>query len=392
MELSLLTRFCIFLMMVLLVPRGCQRLGLPPVVGFVLVGVVLGPNALQVAPANREVANFLAEIGKLLLMFFAGLEVNFQQFVRTGHRSLLFGLLTFLLPLLTGIGVGTAFGYPLLSAVVIGSLLASHTLLAFPIIKRLNLVERESVAVTVGATVFTDIGALLILAICIPIHTAGFSWHALQWQLLQLAIYVPLVLVGFAALGKRFLRRGKGEAENQFLLALLIMTLASEAAEWIQLEPIVGAFLAGLAVNRALKRTKGAHELEFIGYTMFIPMFFIVTGYLIDVEKFASTLMNNTGLVAGIVFGLIGSKLLAGMLTQRIFGYSNADGVLIGALSLPQVAATLAAAIVAFQTVNAAGERLIDQRMVDVVLVLMLVTSVIGPILVEQVGKRLSRS
>jgi Kef-type K+ transport system membrane component KefB len=282
------------------------------------------------------------------------------------------------------------FGYGWLAALLIGSLLASHTLLAFPIVQRLGLTENEAVTVTVGATIFTDLGALLILAICLPVHSVGFSASAFVLQLIQLALYVPLVLFGLSALARRFLQRLGDTTENQFFIILLIMILAAEGAQVIHLEAIIGAFLAGLAVNRSVQRSEAKEQLEFLANTLFIPAFFLTIGFLIDVRVFAGTIVNNFGLCVGIVGGLIVAKFVAAFAAQKLFAYSMNEGWLMGALSLPQVAATLAAALVAFQTTNSAGVRLIDEPVINTVIVLMVVTSVLGPILTERFGERLA--
>ncbi len=390
-HLPMLTRFALTLAIFLFVPKLCQRIGLPSAVGLLAAGVVFGPSCLAIAPKSPPVAAFFSDIGKLLLMFFAGLEIDITQFNRTRNRSLLFGIFTFLLPLLAGIGVGRMFGYDWLAALLIGSLLASHTLLGFPILQRQGLTDNEAVTVTVGATIFTDLGSLLILAICLPVHSVGFSAQAFAVQLIELAIYVPVVLFGLSALARRFLRRRGDSTENQFFLILLIMILAAEGAELIHLEAIIGAFLAGLAVNRSLKHSEAKEQLEFLANTLFIPAFFLTIGFLIDVRVFINTIINNFGLCAGIVGGLIGAKFLAAFAAQRLFRYSTTEGWLMGALSLPQVAATLAAALVAFETKNVEGVRLIDEPVINTMIVLMVVTSVLGPVLTERFGLRLMR-
>jgi Kef-type K+ transport system membrane component KefB len=169
---------------------------------------------------------------------------------------------------------------------------------------------------------------------------------------------------------------------------LLIVALAGFGAEAINLEPIIGAFLAGLAINRALGHGEAKEKLEFFGNTLFIPVFFVSIGFLIDVRVFLQTLVTKTGLVVGIVGGLIVAKFLAAHLTQRLFSYSRSQGGLIWSLSLPQVAATLATAIVAFQSKNAAGVRLIDESAVNAVLVLVVITSILGPLLTEFFGRQ----
>jgi Kef-type K+ transport system membrane component KefB len=387
-HLPLLVRFALVLAIFLLVPPICRRLRIPPGVGLLLAGVALGPSGLHTLPNAAPVAQFFAEIGKLLLMFFAGLEVDLSQFRRTGVRSLVFGCLTFSIPLIVGAGVGILSGYGLLAAVLIGSLMASHTLLGFPIVQRMKLVGDEAVAVTIGGTVFTDLASLLVLAICLPIHSSGFSTSTFALQVGELIGYVLLVFFGLSAIARWLIERTGDSKERQVVLILLIVALAGFGAEVINLEAIIGAFLAGLAINRALRHSDTQEQLEFLGNTLFIPMFFVSIGFLIDVRVFLDTLVAKTGLVVGIVGGLIAAKFLAARLTQRLFGYSHCEGRLIWSLSLPQVAATLAAAIVAFQAKNAAGVRLIDESVINTVLVLVVVTSILGPMLTEYFGRQ----
>ncbi len=388
-QLPLMARFALAMAVILVVPALCQKIRLPSVVGLLLAGVLFGPHGLHVGPKHPEVANFFADVGKLLLMFFAGLEIDPIQFRRTGRRSLVFGLATFTLPLAAGLLAGLVFGYGWLGALLIGSLLASHTLLGYPILQRIGLARDEAVTVTVGATIFTDIASLMVLAVCIPIHVAGFSATAFLLQLAELAVYLPLVLFGLGALTRWLMSRVKSK-EGQFLVMLLVVSVAAIGAEAIHLEGIIGAFLAGLALNRALQESRAKHELEFLGNTLFIPMFFITVGFLIDVRVFAATLASHLGLVVGIVGGLIVSKLLAALLTRRAFGYSRYQGLVMWSLSLPQVAATLAAALVAYEAKDAMGRRLIDEPALNSVIVLMVATSILGPILTEQFGRRLT--
>ncbi len=388
MNLPLLVRFAITLALFLLVPALCRRLRVPAVVGLLVAGIAIGPSGLHIAPKHAPVAEFFAEIGKLLLMFFAGLEIDLSQFRSTGRRSLVFGLFTFGIPLIFGAAVGFAAGYGVLPSILIGSLLASHTLLGYPIVQRMNLTRDEAVAVAIGGTVLTDLGALLILAVCLPIHAAGFSLSAFAWQLGELAVYVVVVLVGLSVVGRRLFERMGDSKESQFILILMIIALAGVGAEAINLEAIIGAFLAGLAVNRALHRTEAKKELEFLGNTLFIPTFFVTIGFLIDLELFVRTLIDQFFLVSGIVGALISAKFIAAHLTRRLFGYSVSQANLIWSLSLPQVAATLAAALVAYQTMNAQRVRLIDEPAVNAVLVLLVVTSMLGPVLTERYGQK----
>jgi Kef-type K+ transport system membrane component KefB len=388
-RLPILARFAIGLAIILVVPHLCKRIRLPAVVGLVLGGVLVGPSGLHIAPKHGEVAAFFADVGKLLLMFFAGLEIDLNQFKHSRNRSLGFGLATFSFPLAAGFAAGVGFGYGWIAALLTGSLLASHTLLGFPIVQRLGLVRNEAVTVTIGATVFTDIASLLILAVCIPIHQSGFSPGAFTLQVVQLAVFIPLVLFGLSA-GARFLiGRFEGSKDAQLLMMLLLVVVAAIGAELINLEGIIGAFLAGLALNQAVQQIEAKEELEFLGNLLFIPAFFLTVGFLIDVRVFVQTILSNFGLVTAIVGGLIVSKLLAALLAQRAFGYSRDQALVMWSLSLPQVAATLAAALVAYECKGPDGERLIDAPVLNTVIVLMVATSLLGPVLTEQFGRRL---
>ena len=162
--------FAILLVVILVVPIIFERIRLPGLVGLLAAGVVLGSNGLHLLENESETMNLLSDIGLVYLMFVAGLEVDMEQFRRTKNRSLGFGSFTFLVPLIVGTLVGRVFGFGWNPSILIGSLFASHTLLAYPIISRLGVIGNEAVIVTIGATIFTDIGALLVLAVCVAIH------------------------------------------------------------------------------------------------------------------------------------------------------------------------------------------------------------------------------
>ena len=160
-----MARFAIVMFLILATPYAARRLRIPAVVGYILVGILIGPHVLSVLPGNSKVADFFAELGKLLLMFFVGLEIDMQQFREHRHKSLVFGLATFALPMAAGVAVGLVFGYPMLSSILIGSLLASHTLIAYPLVMQAGLARHLPVTVTVGATILTDTLSLLVLAV-----------------------------------------------------------------------------------------------------------------------------------------------------------------------------------------------------------------------------------
>ncbi|MBD2522458.1 cation:proton antiporter [Nostoc sp. FACHB-133] len=388
---SPIVAFTILLTVIFTVPPIFERLRLPGLVGLLVAGILLGQNGLKLLNPESETINLLSDIGKLYLMFVAGLEIDLEQFRKTRNRSIGFGTLTFLVPLIAGIATGRLFNFSWNASVLIGSLLASHTLLAYPIVSRLGVVTNEAVTVTIGATIFTDTGALLVLAICVGIHGGEFSALSLATLLGGLAIYATVVLFGFDWAGKEFFRRSGDEQSNQFLFILLALFLASVGAQVIGVEKIVGAFLAGLAVNDVLGRSPVKEKIEFIGSVLFIPCFFVDMGLLINIPAFIKTL-SSIWLTLVIVVALIGSKFLAAFLAKLFYRYNTVEMLTMWSLSLPQVAATLAATLVAYQTVNPAGERLISEAVLNSVIVLMLVTAILGPVITSRVASSLQLS
>jgi len=384
-----LAKFAVAMAIIVGIPPLCRRARLPTVVGLLLCGVVLGPYVLELAGERTPVADFFAQLGRLLLMFFAGLEIDLAQFRRAQNKSLIFGLVTTLIPLLLGTAVGRWFGYQPVAAVVIGSLLASHTLLGAPTIFRLGETQLEPITITFGATVLADMLSLIVFAICVPIYQSGFSVFGLVVQLIEIIIFVPLILFGLSRLGAYFLKKVEDDEDAYFILMLAIVAVAGLLAEIINLPGIVGAFLAGLAVNAAVKDKPAKAKLEFFGNSFFIPIFFIVTGFLINPLVFFESIISNFPLTSAIIAALLVGKWIAAEIVGRAFAYTAAARMTMWSLTLPQVAATLAATLVAFDTRNPAGQRLIDIHLLNVVLVLMLTTSILGPVLTELFAPRL---
>jgi Kef-type K+ transport system membrane component KefB len=170
---------------------------------------------------------------------------------------------------------------------------------------------------------------------------------------------------------------------------LLLMSVAAALAAVINLPGIVGAFLAGLAVNAAVHDQPAKEKLKFFGDSLFIPIFFVVTGFLIDPREFCRSIADNLGLASGVIFALLAGKWIAVQVAGRAFHYSPTARLTMWSLTLPQVAATLAATLVAFDTLDPSGQRLIDGRLLNVVLVLMLSTSILGPVLTEHFAPRM---
>ncbi|MDY6804455.1 MAG: cation:proton antiporter [Cyanobacteriota bacterium] len=378
-------QFTILLAIALIVPPIFERLRLPGLVGLLVAGVLLGPSGANILDPEEQMMKLFTDAGKIYLMFVAGLEIDLAEFRKTKERSLGFGVATFMLPLIGGAIVGQVFGFSLNSSILIGSLLASHTLLSFPIVINLGVARNQAVTVTVGATIFTDIAALLVLAICVSIHQGEFSAASLAIQLGTLALYSAAVLFGLDWAGREFFRRTGDEETNQFLFVMLAVFLAAVGAQLINVDKIVGAFLAGLAVNDVVGRGPVEEKVEFVGSTLFIPFFFVGMGLLIDIPAFIKSLTEDLPLTLAIVGVLFVGKMLAALLAKLLFRYSWNESLTMWSLSLPQVAATLAAALAAFEI------DLISQSVFNAVIVLMLVTSVLGPVLTSTFASNLPR-
>lgn len=391
-NLPLLARFTSILGLIVVLPKLSERVGLPGVLGLLVGGIVLGPDLLGLVNPQGQVMQLFSELGKLLLMFFAGFEINLSQFQKESKRAAGFGILTFAFPMALGILVGLFLDYSLNASVLIGSLMASHTLLGLPILKNFGLTNHKASVVTVGATIFTDVASMLVLAICLSVHSTGFSSSRLIISVIQLAIYVPLVIFGLSWVAKQFFKHVASE-EMRFAILILMIATSSLLAEIIDLEGIVGAFLSGIAVNRALgERHQSGQTLSVISQTLFIPVFFLSIGFLVNLKIFLNTIIDHYTLVILVVGGLLLAKFLAARAAGWMFRFDKNESLLMWSLSIPQVAATLAATIVSYNTLNADGERLLNESMLNAVVVLVIVTSVAGPMLTKRFGSRINQT
>ncbi|QDL08465.1 sodium:proton antiporter [Brasilonema octagenarum UFV-E1] len=377
--------FAILLVVILVVPIVFERLQLPGLVGLLVSGVVLGPYGWNLLNTESAMMPVLSNIGLVYLMFVAGLEIDIQQFRRTKNQSLGFGSLSFLVPLVVGTFIGRFFDFEWNSSILIGSLFASHTLLAYPILSRLGVVNNEAISVSIGASIVTDLAALLVLAICVAIKDGSFSFGRLITLITLLTLYSIVVLVGFDWAGKQFFRRSGDEEGNQFLFVLLCVFLATVGAQLIGVEKIVGAFLAGLAVNETVGEGPVKEKVVFVGSVLFIPIFFVNVGLLVNVPAFLQSI-DTLELTFFIIIGLVASKFIAAYLVKLIYRYNWQETLTMWSLSVPQVGATLGATIMGYQA------KLLDDRILSSVIVLMLITSTLGLFITSRVAVGLTNS
>jgi Kef-type K+ transport system membrane component KefB len=379
----LLFKFAVGMLMIVYVPSLARLVRLPGMVALLAFGVLLGPYVLGFYSSDNPISKFMSALGALLLMFSAGLDMDIRQVGATMGRSVTFGVVAAVIPMALGTLLGLALGYTPIPAIVIGAVLASHTLVTMPILNRIGVLSFEPVIVGIGATAVSDTLALIVFGLCISIYTTGFSVVTLSVQVIEIALVVPLILFGLSRLGAYLLRHVEDE-DGRITLMLGVMAASAVLAEAVGLADIVGAFLAGLAVNRVLESEVSRERMDFLGKALFIPIFFAVTGFLIDPIAFAHGIVDNFLLVCGLVAAPILGKGIAAFGLGRAFGYSTAGNMVLWAMSVPQLAATLAMTVVAYKARDPAGQPLMDEAVFNAVFVLIVATSTFGTAMTER--------
>ncbi len=377
--------FAILLVVILVVPIIFERLRLPGLIGLILSGILIGQSGWNLVKIDNPIWELLSTIGLAYVLFVAGLEVDLEQLSRQRNRALGFGSFAFCIPLLLGTLLGRVFEFDWLGSILIGSLLSSYTLLAYPIINRLGLTNHEAVGVTIGASIFTDIATLLTLAVCVAIHLQEFNiWQTIA-LLGWLAVYCVVVLVGFDWVGKEFLRRTGEDEGNQFLFVFTAVFLAALMAQLIGIKTIVAAFFAGLAVNEVIGDGPVKQKIVFVGSVLFIPIFFVDLGLKLNLPAFLKD-MGLVWLTLSLVCGLVASKFIAALLAKLIYRYNWREVLTMWSISLPQVAVTSCVTFVGYQA------QLLNSEIFNSVIVLVLVTSLIGPIITSRAAVGLHSS
>jgi Kef-type K+ transport system membrane component KefB len=375
--------FTVLMAVVLIVPILSERVRLPPLVGLVLAGMVVGEHVLGLIQRPGPVAA-LGTAGLLYLMFVAGLELDLEEFIAHRRDSIVFGVATFVVPMAVGVPAIWAMGFALLPAILLASCWASHTLLTYVTFRRYGTFQHRAVATSVGATILTDTAALLVLVIVVRAHQDTLD--PLFWVSITLSLAGLLValLWGLPRLARWFFA-GVGQPTSvRFVFVLVALFGASMLSEVAGVEPIIGAFLAGIALNRAVPNGSELMErVEFLGSTFLIPIFLVSVGMLVD--PVVLTQLDTLALAAGFTAIALGSKLLAAGGSGVLLRYSGTEIGAMFVLSGSQAAATLAAIIVALE----AG--LVDTGVVNAVILVILATCLTTSLTAERVAPRLPR-
>ena len=366
-------------------PLVLQRYRLPGIIGIIVVGAAIGPNGLGILERGETIV-LLGQVGIVYLMFVAGLEINLSQFIRYTDRSVVFGVLSFLVPQAIGTVVGvTVLGLSFGAASLFAAIFASHTLLAYPVVARLGIATVESVTVTIGGTIVTDTLALLVLAVVVAAERGQLG--ALFWLELAggLALFFAGVWLLVPRLGRWFFRTVERESYVEFLFVMVVLFGCAYLAEVAGVEYIVGAFLAGLALNR-LVPVSGTlmNRIEFVGNALFIPFFLLSVGMLVDVRVLATGLETTTITVLFLVL-VTTTKYAAAWLTARYYGYDHEETMTMFGLSVGQAAAALAIVLIGYD----AG--LFGDAMLNAVVLMILAVSVVSPAVVDRYGRIVAR-
>ena len=375
--------FSLILLIILLSPILLKKVNIPGIIGLIIAGMVIGPNGFYILEKNSAVELF-STIGLLYIMFIAGLELDLNEFKLNRHKSLWFGLFTFTLPLAIGFPVCYYFlKYDFNASLLTASMFSTHTLVSYPIISKLGISKNQAVAITVGGTILTDTAVLIILAVIMGNTQGNLSGEFWLRLFFSLAIFSAIMFLILPKIAKWFFRNLESEKHSHYILVLSIVFLGAFLAEVAGVEPIIGAFVAGLALNRLIPHSSALmNRIEFIGNSLFIPFFLISVGMLVDINVILSG--SQTLIVAGTltVVALFG-KWFAAVFTQLIFKYSKAQRQLIFGLSSAHAAATLAVILVGYK----AG--ILDENILNGTIILILITCIISSFATEKAAKKI---
>ncbi|MBK6794296.1 MAG: cation:proton antiporter [Anaerolineales bacterium] len=368
--------FLIVMAIILITPLISERLRLPGIIGIIIGGMLIGPHGFGLLEDNDRI-QFLSTIGLVYLMFSAGLEVDINQFMKVRARALVFGLITFIFPQLMGMGLGYILGLDWLGMILLGSAFASHTLIAFPILTKLGVTRNEAIAVTTGATVLTDIGAFIVLAVVLGADKGGLSFGYFAQLFVMLALFTAVIIFGLPRFGKFVFQKLSGRAV-EFQFVIVVLFVAAFFAEVIGVHEVVGAFLAGLAVNSMLPRhSPVAGHVLFIGESFFIPVFLLYSGLITDPLTFLKS--PQTIVVAiGVTIVAYLSKLIAAWITAKIYKYTKSEFWTVYGLSHAQAAVTIPTLVIGLET------GLFDSTLFNAAILMILLTSITSPLIVQR--------
>lgn len=373
------------LLLVLVLPLLGRAIRTPDIILLILAGMLFGPYGVHLLERGQAIEVW-GTVGLMYIMFLAGLEVNVTDFMRNRNRSAILGGLSFLVPQLVGAaGAVYLLGFDWTKAILLASMLASFTLLTYPQISRLGLARHESVTTTVGGVLITDTLALLVLAVIVDLHGEDqFSWLFILRLMLSFSAFLLFMIKAVPRLGNWFFHNAARDGGAQFLFVLVVAFLAGALSGLAGVEPIIGAFLAGVTLNRLVPPQSALmNRITFVGENLFIPFFLISVGMIVDPRVFLAD-AETWKVGAFMVIAVFATKFLASKLAQVWLGYSREEGWMIFGLTVTQAAATLAAVMVGYQI------GIFDETVLNGTLMMILATCMISPLITEYFGRKVA--
>ncbi len=375
--------FSLILFIILLAPILLKRLNMPGIIGLIISGMIIGPYGLNILNKSSAVELF-STIGLLYIMFIAGLDLDLNEFRIHRNKSLVFGFFTFIIPLTVGFPVCYYYlGYGFDAGLLTASMFSTHTLVAYPIVSKLGIAKNQAVAVAVGGTILTDTAVLILLAIIMGKHAGsldGGFWLRLGGSL---TIFSAVMFLLIPRIAKWFFRKLESEKHAHYIFVLAVVFFSAFLAEVGGVEPIIGAFVAGLALNRLIPHSSALmNRIEFMGNALFIPFFLIAVGMIVDIRVL---LKGPTALIVAVTLSIVAliGKWLAAWFSGLIFKYSSAQRQLIFGLSSAHAAATLAVILVGYK----AG--ILDENILNGTIILILFTCIVASIATERAAKKI---
>ena len=382
--------FFIVLTIILLAPLLLNKLRIPHIIGLIIAGMLVGPNGLGLVLRDNSFEIF-GKVGLLYLMFLAGLEMDINDFKKNKAKGITFGIYTFLVPMLLGTVISYyMLHFSLVTSVLLASMYASHTLVAYPIVSRYGISRTTSVTITIAGTIITVFLALLILAVITGMYHGQIN--ELFWirLFISISVYCAFVIFAYPRITRWFLKKYDDNVA-QYIFILALVFCASFLAELAGLEGIIGAFLAGVVLNRFIPAVSPLmNRIEFVGNALFIPYFLIGVGMLIDLHVIFGSEGEALKVAAVMITVALGGKWIASWMTQKIYRMVALERELMFGLSNAQAAATLAAVLVGYSIILPNGERLLNEDVLNGTVLLILITCIVSSFTTERAARRIA--
>ena len=378
--------FFIVMLIVLLAPIVMGKLRIPHIIGMVLAGVIVGEYGLNILKRDDSFELF-GRVGLYYIMFLAALEMDSSALKRDKYRFIVFGLATFVIPFILIYILGTSIlHYSAAASLLLGSLMASNTLIAYPIVGRYGLQRNPSVSLSVGSTMISLFLALVVLAMTVASHNVGSNTSFWLLFILKVVAFCTGMTFFIPRITRWFLRR-YSDAVMQFIFIMAVLFMSASLSASIGLEGIFGAFLSGLILNRYVPRLSPLmNRIEFIGNAIFIPYFLIGVGMLINLRL----LFQGRGIiwtvVAITVVGTLG-KAIAAYVTSWRFKMPHPSGHMMFGLTSAHAAGAIAIVMVGMQLEVSPGQYLMTDNMLNAVVIMILITCIISSVITENAAK-----